>query len=154
MPPPIATNTLAKKIQLTVQPNPNLNNTKQHAQQQSYAISLNDIHLRSGTTLPAPQNPIITKFEDPPTEHIDDSNQKTYLVAKEPPFPHRLIEQSQPAENHPVIDFFNQLKQMTIKIPLLDVIKEVHAYIKVIKEACIKQPRRKKKDPKTIHVIG
>ena len=43
---------------------------------------------------------------------------------------------------------------MTVHIPLLDVIKEVIAYTKAIKEACIKQPRRKKKDPKNIHVLG
>ena len=43
---------------------------------------------------------------------------------------------------------------MTIKIPLLDAIKEVPIYKKAIKEACIKTPGRKKKDPKTIHVLG
>ena len=42
---------------------------------------------------------------------------------------------------------------MTLKISLLDAIKEFLVYTKVIKEECIKQPRRKK-DPKTIHFIG
>ena len=43
---------------------------------------------------------------------------------------------------------------MTVKIPLLDAIKEVPIYTKAIKEACIKTPGRKKRDPKTIHVLG
>ena len=43
---------------------------------------------------------------------------------------------------------------MTVKIPLLDAIKKVPIYTKSIKEACIKTPGRKKKDPKTIHVLG
>ena len=47
------------------------------------------------------------------------------------------MEQSQPIENHTAIDFLNQLNQMTIKIPLLDAIKEVNSYTKAIKEACI-----------------
>ena len=43
---------------------------------------------------------------------------------------------------------------MTVKIPLLDAIKEVPIYTKAIKEACIKTLGQKKKDPKTIHVLG
>ena len=56
-------------------------------------------------------------------------------------------------ENHAVIAFLNQLKQMIVKIPLLNVIKDVPTYIKAIKEACIKQLGKKKKDPKNIHVL-
>ena len=43
---------------------------------------------------------------------------------------------------------------MTIKIPFLDDLKEILAYTKAIKEAYIKPPGRKKKDPQTIHVMG
>lgn len=96
----------------------------------------------------------MTKVEDPPIKHTDESNQHTSLVAKEPPFLHRLIEQGQSKENHAVIELLNQLKQMTIKILLLDVVKEVPTYTKAIKEACNKQPGRKRKDPKTIHFLG
>lgn len=42
---------------------------------------------------------------------------------------------------------------MMTKIPLLDAIKEVPIYSKAIREACVKKPGRKKKDPKTIHVL-
>lgn len=43
---------------------------------------------------------------------------------------------------------------MMVKIPLLDAIKEVPIYSKAIKEASVKNLGRKKKDPKTIHVLG
>ncbi len=43
---------------------------------------------------------------------------------------------------------------MMVKVPFLDVIKEVPIYSKAIREACVKKLGRKKKDPKTIHVLG
>ena len=41
-----------------------------------------------------------------------------------------------------------------MKIPLLQAIKDIPIYNKVIKELCIKHPRKKQKDTPTIHVIG
>jgi uncharacterized protein YydD (DUF2326 family) len=64
-----------------------------------------------------------------------------------------LVEQGQPIANQAVTNFLNQLKQMTVKIPLLDAIKQLPIYTKAIKEACIKKKGRKKKDPKTIHFL-
>ena len=58
-----------------------------------------------------------------------------------------------PNENQVAFDLLDQLKQMMVKIPLLDAIKEVPIYSKAIKEACVKTLGRKKKDPKTIHVL-
>ena len=48
----------------------------------------------------------------------------------------------------------NELKNICVKIPLLQAIKDIPIYNKVIKELCIKRPRKKQKDPLTIHVIG
>ena len=48
----------------------------------------------------------------------------------------------------------NELKNIRVKIPLLQAIKDIPIYSKVINELCIKHPRKKKKDPLTIHVIG
>ena len=48
----------------------------------------------------------------------------------------------------------NELKKICINIPLLQAIKDIPIYIKVIKEICIKFPGKKQKDPFTIHVIG
>ena len=48
----------------------------------------------------------------------------------------------------------NELKNICIKITLLQYIKDIPIYSKVIKELCIKHPGKKQKDPLTIHVIG
>ena len=48
----------------------------------------------------------------------------------------------------------NELKHIFVKIPLLQAIKDIPIYSKVIKELCIKHPRKKQKYPLTIHVIG
>ena len=48
----------------------------------------------------------------------------------------------------------NELKNICIKIPLLEAIKDIPIYSKVKKELCIKHPGKKQKDPLTIHVIG
>ena len=48
----------------------------------------------------------------------------------------------------------NELKNICIKIPLLQDIKDIPTYRKVIKELYIKRPRKKQNDPLTIHVIG
>jgi len=63
----------------------------------SYTLGVADIHLRSGTTLPAPKLPLITKIPDPPTtleplvvEAIDPTNvtmSTQAQLAMEPPFP-------------------------------------------------------------------
>ena len=75
---------------------------------------------------------------------------RTYIVspaAKKPPFPSRLTEKILPSENQAALDLLDQLKQMKVKIPLLDAIKKVPIYSKAIKEAYIKNLGRKKKDP-------
>ena len=51
-------------------------------------------------------------------------------------------------------NILNELKNICIKIPLLQSIKYIPIYSKVIKDLCIKFPRKKQKDPLTIHVIG
>ena len=58
-PPPIANNTPQKPTQLPTQPTPNPNNKRQ-----AYSLHINDIRLRSGTTLPTPKESIITEVVD------------------------------------------------------------------------------------------
>ena len=55
---------------------------------------------------------------------------------------------------HPEYAILNELKNICIKIPLLQAIKDISIYSKVIKEICIKRSTKKQKDPLTIHVIG
>ena len=68
-----------------------------------------------------------------------------------PPFSERL------AIEKPIIhikyDILNELKIICVKIPLLQDIKDIPIYNKVIKELCIKKPGKKQKDTPTIHVI-
>lgn len=51
-------------------------------------------------------------------------------------------------------DILDQLKHICVKIPLFQAIKDVPIYGKEIKEACLKNPGRKNKDPTTVHVVG
>ena len=55
---------------------------------------------------------------------------------------------------HLEYDILNELKNVCVKIPLLQDIKDIPIYTKVIKEICIKKPGKKQKYPPTIHVIG
>jgi hypothetical protein len=47
-----------------------------------------------------------------------------------------------------------ELKILCVKIPLIQAIKDVPIYNKVIRYLCIRKPGRKKQDPPTIHVVG
>lgn len=138
MPPHVATSPPLWPTQLPAQPKPN---PKKNPQQQpvyannaqqypAHALEVTNIHLRSGTTLPTPK------------PHVN------------PHFPQRLrMEKPIPKEDTP-FDILDQLKNMHIQIPHFQAIKDVLLYGKAIKEACLKKPRRKKKDPQTVHVIG
>jgi hypothetical protein len=46
------------------------------------------------------------------------------------------------------------LKNICVKIPLLQAIKDIPIYIKVVKELCIEKPGRKQKDPPIVHLVG
>ena len=69
-----------------------------------------------------------------------------------PPFPKRLVIEK--CVVHPEYEILNELKNICVKISLLQGIKDIPIYSKVIKELCIKCPGKKQKDPLTIHVIG
>ena len=54
------------------------------------------------------------------------------------PFPEWLVIEKPVV--HPQYDIFNELKNICVKIPLLQAIKDIPIYSKVIKELCIKRP--------------
>jgi len=54
----------------------------------------------------------------------------------------------------PEFDILNELKTICVNIPLPQASKDIPIYSKVVKELCIKKPRRKQKDPPTVHLIG
>ena len=62
-----------------------------------------------------------------------------------PPFPKRLVIEKPIV--HLEYNILNELKNICVKIPLLQAIKDIPIYSKVIKELCIKRPGKKKKDP-------
>ena len=51
-------------------------------------------------------------------------------------------------------DLLGELKNLCIKIPLLQVIQDIPIYAKTIKELCVRKPVRKVKTSPTIHVVG
>ena len=55
---------------------------------------------------------------------------------------------------HLEYNILNELNNISVKIPLLQAIKDIPIYSKVIKELYIKHPGKKQKDPLTIHAIG
>jgi hypothetical protein len=51
-------------------------------------------------------------------------------------------------------DIEDELRNVCIKIPLLQAIKDIPIYAKIIRYLCIKKPGRKKKEPLLIQVVG
>ena len=54
----------------------------------------------------------------------------------------------------PDYDFLDELKNVCIKIPLLEAIREIPILAKPIKELSIKRPGRKPRDIQRIHLVG
>ena len=54
----------------------------------------------------------------------------------------------------PNYDFLDELKNVFIKIPLLQAIREIPILEKTIKELSLKRPGRKPRDTRRIHLVG
>jgi hypothetical protein len=67
-------------------------------------------------------------------------NQEPKLM-KAPPYPDRLVIEK--PTTRPEFDILNELHNICVKIPLLQAIKDIPIYSKVVKELCIKKPGRK-----------
>jgi hypothetical protein len=52
------------------------------------------------------------------------------------------------------INIEDELQNVCIKIPLLQDIKDIPIYAKIIRDICIKKPGRKKKEPPLVQVVG
>jgi len=105
-------------------------------------VEIQQINLRSRKTLPDRQPP-------PPEDEEDKQESEPKAI---PPFPERLIATTQP--NPEEDELLGELKQLCVKIPLLQAIKDVSIYNKLVKEKCFRNPGRKKRDASTINVIG
>ena len=100
------------------------------------------MNLRSGKVLPHRQPP-------PPKDEEEKQEIKPKAI---PPFPERLTVTTQP--NPKETELLGELKQLCVKIPLLQAIKGLPIYNKLIKEKCFRHPSMGKRDASTINVIG
>lgn len=85
-------------------------------------------------------------------EDIDEHKDPKKLIVASPPFPERLTIPKLVV--YPDFDLIGELKNICIKIPLLQAIQDIPIYDKTIKELCVKKPVRKEKTSPTIHVVG
>jgi hypothetical protein len=51
-------------------------------------------------------------------------------------------------------DIEDELRNVCIKIPMFQAIKDIPIYAKIIRDICIKKPGRKKKEPPLVQVVG
>lgn len=127
----------------------------------------NELKLRSGCVI-APDEDKNMKHEvkeahpnkpsavyNQQTKHGEDTvRQKDpeQIIITSPSFPERLII-PRPIE-YPDFDLLGELKNLCIKIPLLQAIQDILIYAKTIKELCVKKFVRKTKITPTVHVIA
>jgi hypothetical protein len=146
-----------------MQPNPNPNNkVVQNIDIHNVsALSIipmpcDEIKLRSGRIV----EPII---EDAPSlESNKELGEKPFVDTEEigkpiielaePPFPERL-EITKTVEL-PSFNLLRELQNLHVKIPLLQVIRDVPIYANTVRDLCIKKPGRKPRDPLTVQVVG
>lgn len=133
---------------MPTQPNPNPNNRQ--AQQvysgepscPTYAMEIQEINLWSGKVLPDSQ---------PPTREVEEDKEESE-PKENPPFLETLSTTVQPTPEETKL--LGELKHLFVKIPLLQAIKDVPIYNRLIKEKCFRHPRRHKIDAPTINIIG
>ena len=54
----------------------------------------------------------------------------------------------------PQFNLLGELKNIYVKIPLLQALQDVPIYARTVRDLCIRKPGRKPRDPPTVHVIG
>ena len=94
---------------------------------------------------------ILDNQPPPPPREVEEEREERNLKVN-PPFPKRLAQPLQPTPEE--TELLGELKNLCVKIPLLEAIKDVPIYNKLINEKCFKHPRRQKRDAPTINVIG
>ena len=115
---------------MPAQPNPNQNNRQ--AQQvysgetsyPTYVVEIKEINLRSGRIIPDNQPPS-------PHREVEEEREESNLKVN-PPFPERLAQPPQPTLEE--TELLGELENLCVKIPLLQVIKDVPIYNKLIKD--------------------
>ena len=95
------------------------------------------------------EHPINMPAETQKDTFID--TQPTQLI-REPPYPERLILPK--AVGQPQFNLLGELKNLYVKIPLLQALHDVPIYARTVRDLCTRKPRRKPRDLLTVHVIG
>ena len=54
----------------------------------------------------------------------------------------------------PQFNLLRELKNLYVKIPLLQALQDVPIYARTVRDLCTRKPGRKPRDPPTVHVIG
>ena len=125
--------------------------------------SLNEIQLRSGKVLNKPNSIVVIQEE----EKIDDQpNEEEYIHVQEeipphtpqpseipqeanpPPYPERILVKKPKVPLGHKLEA--KLRSVCVNITLLQDIKDIPIYAKIIRDLCIKNPRRKRKEPPII----
>lgn len=104
-----------------------------------------EINLRYGRVLPYNQPP------SPPKE-IDEDKEGSAPQANAPPYLERLVHPNHHTPEE--VELLGELKNLCVKIPLLQASKDVPIYNKLIKEKCFKRIGRRRRDTPTINVVG
>jgi hypothetical protein len=119
----------------------------------TYSISsleCNDIHLRSQKTLTKDQPRISVEYlhEDVPNQESKQKksrepskDENSHPERQGPPYPKRLNQKK--SFTQPEFDFLGELKNVCVKIPLFQAIKDVPIYSKAVQEFCLRKPNRK-----------
>ena len=69
-----------------------------------------------------------------------------------PPYPNQLAFQN--PEEQKCFNLLGELKNIYVKIPLLQAMHDVPIYGKFVRDLCVKKSGRKPKDPLIVHVVG
>jgi hypothetical protein len=131
-------------------------------------VDCDDINICLGKVVNNPKSPVIQEKDDEEEEHepkkqesspvlqpsiSETTNQhKSSGTVLVPPYPERLTIEKPSTQLE--FDLLGELRNVCVKIMLFQAIKDVPIYAKVVRELCLRNPGRKKKDPLNVHVIG
>jgi len=150
--------------QLLAQPNPSPNNRSvqyvqiiKTSELETDVRECNDLESRSGHIIETEgdkhvqvENQLST--EQPLQEDVVKGQTHDQETTSSPPFPERLIIPC-PIE-HPDFGILGELRNLCIKIPLLQAIQDILVYAKKIKGLCIRKPKRRITTNRIVQVVG
>jgi len=137
-------------------------------------VPLNEVQLRSGKILDQPSTSVqppsiseeeslrVNKGSEVSLPNPNPQEKESTPIVEQPsssatpPFPERLqIDKGVEKQIWlPDYSFLDELKNVCIKIPLLQAIKEIPILAKTIKELSLKKTGKKTRDTKRIHLVG